>query len=651
METRLLFDTIKINDNYIDPIYIPQTGKIIDRNTGIILYNFIALEVSDFFSFEIVFDAYKYNNYYQPKTDGYKNKMSTRIYNLFLYLNIKSISNATENINGICQKLTYYLTILQIKKLQKKKSYYINDEQIYHFIYHRESNYMYLVSWYHFKINDNFIFDLKKNKITSYDSVHKIIFSRRGGIIETNNVRKLINDNFKIIKKSGAKTLIILPNNMSNLWPDNLKLTYDELLCLTKTDINSLKQKKIKRLIIHECHIQFMTGIKTLIDILQCKLIWIINSLPLRYYFSIEKTPKKLKINDLATITNLWLNFSVHSKKKYKTEIIKILLTEFNKYYTIVNYQTPHFSFSTIKLFMNPFEQHIHNEFHKYYTNWKNKLTDDPNNKYSISTIKKNNMIEIRIFNAIVALSMSVTDSQYTYRFFESVIKNILSKILNDDNKIKCLINFYQQINKNNPIEIAGLTQILLDLDDKTKQNNQKIINYNRYLKGNVYRSPNNNNCLICYSSDDLIKTILICGHVICLECMFNTLSKSNKCPTCNEFITIQKITVVKDSIQQYSSSIVNYFKNLRKSTIILTDLGDLYNILTNSEYKINVIDVTKSNVSNKLKKIQKLDNVIIFSAPDDIKNQHACDELSKLINFFQLFNVKPKIKKIELNI
>src|SRR5690606_9658656 len=105
------------------------------------------------------------------------------------------------------------------------------------------------------------------------------------------------------------RTLIILPTNMTKLWPKYHKITFDELLGLKQSSIKNLKRKNFIRIIIHECHIQFLAAIKNLVDKICCNTVWIINSLPLRYYFSVDKTPEKLNINDLATLTNLWLNF------------------------------------------------------------------------------------------------------------------------------------------------------------------------------------------------------------------------------------------------------------------------------------------------------------------------------------------------------
>jgi len=108
-------------------------------------------------------------------------------------------------------------------------------------------------------------------------------------------------------------------------------------------------------------------------------------------------------------------------------------------------------------------------------------------------------------------------------------------------------------------------------------------------------------------------------------------------------------MTIIKNTISNYSSNITTFLKSLEKGTIILTDLKALTNLSINSEYNVNVFDINKSNISEKIKKIQKLNNIIIFSTPFDMISMKSYNEIEKIINFFLLFNDKPKISKIEI--
>jgi hypothetical protein len=663
---KLLFNTINIDNDQIDPIYIPKYGTILDKHNGSVLHKLKFTEISKFFYFKIEFDDYRYTDYYLSKNNAYCSKMSKRIYNLYLYLNLSTILIDRGFTQLLYRKLTYYLALMQIKELQHKKIYHTNENLIDRFINYRELNFMYLVSWYYFRINNNFVFDLVRKRLVPSGQVQKINFTRKGGIIETNNVFKLINDNFKINGKSltpntleccQRKTLIILPTNMTDLWQNVYKITFDELLLLKQSDIKNLIDKNITQIIIHECHIQFLIGIKNLLEKMDCRRLWIINSLPLRYYFTIEKTPKKLNVNDLAMLTNLWLNFNKDKKKKYKTEIIRLLLTKFNQFYTIVNYNMDYSHIDSIKLSLVPYETYIYQEFNKYYGNWKNKLINDPNNIYSFTTKKKNSMIETKIFNAVTTLITSVVANENISKFFEIAIKNILLITISIDKELKEMIKTYRLANKsshenflNN--EIINYNHIMTDLEEKKEKNKLKILNYSRYLTSSIYKLSYNDYCPICYSNDGLVKTRLICGHCICLECIINSLKKSNKCPICNEFINIQKIAIVKETVpMEFPSNIINYFKQLDPNTIILTDFRALNNVLLSPEYNNNnVININKINVVDKIRKINgKIKNIILFTTPKHIINNATSELLNKVLGFFLLFNEKPIINKIEI--
>lgn len=697
MKIKLLFNTMNIDNDHIDPIYMPLYGTIIDKHSGTILYRLKFSDMPNFFNFKIEFDKYCYTDYYQPKTNTYVNRMSGRVYNIYLYLNLTAILIDCGNTRTMCRKLAYYLTILQIRELQQKKIYYTDEKNINKFIHYRNFNLMYFIPWYFYRLNNGYVFDLVKKKIVPSKQVHKIYFMRKGGIIETNNVRKLL-DNFKINTKSKSQhILVILPANMTNLWSETIKITYDELFLLKNNDINILKEKKISQIIIHECHIQFLIAIKNLAEKLECNLVWIINSLPLRYYFSMEKTPKKLNINNLATLSNIWLNLKKDKKQKYKTEIIRLLMTKFNQFYTIVNYNMDYTSISITKLLLAPYEKYIYAEFNKYYNNWRNKLTNDTNNMYSFTTKKKNNLLESKIFDSLMILITSVVTNVNIPKFFEITTRNILSMTININNELTKILNIYYVKNKLSHVKKSNheinYNDIISNLNEKKKRTELKILNYKRYLTGSVYKLLDNECCPICYTDTDseLIKTKLICGHVICLECILNSLCKSNKCPICNEYINVQKIAIIKESldsflntkliprkevenldemkistnltlfphnnskvknINEYSSNIINYLKQIDSSTIILTDLNAYYNIILNPEYNnnINIININKTNIMDKIKKIQeKIKNIIIFTSPQNIMDEKSKDQLYKIINFFQLFNEKLTINKIEI--
>jgi hypothetical protein len=630
MKIKLLFDTIIINNNLVDPVYNAHLNIVLDRVSGEILYKFSNCEVSNFFNFGIEFSHYQYINIYIPKTKSYKNKIYKRVYNICLYLNLLRIINDNGMTKEHNRRLAYYLSILQIKEIKNKKNYYTNEKSIHQFIHYRKNNNMCIMPWYHFSLNSDYSFNLQNKKLISTKYVTKIFFKKIGGIIETNNVIKLINENFRDHDKK-INTLIILPINMSNLWQNYHTMTYDELFYLKKSSMSNYK--KIDRLIIHEFHIQFLVGIKNLINFLGCREIWIINSMPLRYYFSMERTPIKLKINELASITGLWLSLSIDEKKRYKNSIIKMLLTNFNQYYTIVNYETFTQKFRTIQLSMMPLEKHMYDLFNKYYNNWKNRLTNDSMNVYSITTKQKNSIIEAKIYNAIITLITSIIDLSYVPKFFEYNIKNVLFKIKN----IRNMKNITDKIINNYNRYLSNISV------------NDSVIR-NVVIKSNtIYSSFNDKYCPICYSDEDIIRTKLICGHFICLDCIIHTLGNTSRCPICNEFINIHKIAIIRNSIKNYDSNITTYLKTLDRNTVILTDMQAFNNLSINSEYKTHIININKTNVSDKIKKLTSIENIVVISTPDEIISDYAFNQIDKIINFFMLFNEKPKVTRIQI--
>ena len=68
---------------------------------------------------------------------------------------------------------------------------------------------------------------------------------------------------------------------------------------------------------------------------------------------------------------------------------------------------------------------------------------------------------------------------------------------------------------------------------------------YERYLKNVTQNSFDDNSCPVCYIDDKFIKTKLICGHIVCLDCIMHTISHTKRCPICNELINIKKIAII----------------------------------------------------------------------------------------------------------
>lgn len=674
---RFIYDSVIIRDE-TNPFYNSSLGIVIDKNSGQVIYNLPEKEIAAFFYFKIEFDSFKYDMYFQPKTNGYKTKMDSRKYDLVLYLNMPAIVRDNGINDLLYKKLSVYLTRLQINEFRTKKTYMTKYDEIDKFISNRENNLMYFIPWTHFRINNKYAFDMKHYKIIPANQVNKNNFIRKGGIIETNNVRKLINENF-----SDGKNLIILSPQMSDLWPDShKKILYDDLSSLNKTDIKTFK-KKFDRIIVHECSINTLSMVKKFVNLVGIGTIWLINSLPLTHYLSEDKNNKNLVVNQIHTISNLWMNLELGKKKIFKRELVRLYLTIFNKYYTKINYpenmcytvinnqptkplDEKSLSLITTKyLELSELEREIYNQFNKYYSNWKNNLSNDFENMYSIATKKKLLKVEKNILNSMMILYLAVIKRDYVPIFFEKRIKKIIKATGIFGIQMERMISFYENVNNipttNNIINVRtvhhepDLQPVIDALTEKKTQMENTITNYKRYLK--LGKGDTNFMCPVCYSSENLVQTKLICGHHICLECILNTLSRINECPICKEFININKIAIIEESVPKIDSHIISYLKNLDDRTLILTDLDAISNIshlkyiknknndLDCYNYRAKVINITEDNLLNKLAKIKKsIKKIVIFGS------QNFLNKYSNFVCYFNNLNKPPIVEKVEIN-
>ena len=654
MALKIIITIINIENDMCDPLYVPNKGHVVDKNSGNILYKLPKIEMSKFFYFAVEFNSYRYTDFFQPKTGGYRKQLSSRIYNLVLYLNVLEIIKDNGSTKSLKEKLTYYLTISNIMELRIKKNYYTDKNTISQFIDERNSHKMYMIPWYHVKINNMIIFNLKLRMISR--NLKKIYFRRNGGIIETNNVTRLIKNHFKLTIENKMKSLIILPIHMTNLWSGANILIYDKLHTLKKSDIDYFRSENFGQIIIHECHINFLPKIKTLITLLNCNKIWIINSLPLKYYFANHSISAKLKITDIVTITNLWLDFNINEKKMYKTEIIRSIFTEFNKYYTIIDYSDKISEINTIKLNLTPHEKFIYGEFNQCYQNWKNKLTNDEENIYSFTTRRKNNILEAKLFDNFIYLAASVMPLNNVFQYFKFNIRDTIKHIKKKTINMKIFIGLHKKLDSifqgNGSTNFQQSFQNIEDIEQKVSNTME---NYYRYLNGHVYHDLEDLSCPVCYCSENLVKTKLICGHSVCIECILSSLQKSTKCPLCNEFITIPKMVIIEESLvgvnqgPMYSSDIINFLKKIKSSNIILTNLLAFKKISVNSEYKINVLNIAQNNIHRKIKKISQIDHIILFLTPNYTFDFDSNRGINQIVNYFRLFNQKPKISRIEI--
>lgn len=459
---------------------------------------YYSANVIKYFNIDIIFDSYTYKSYYDSGTNTFIRKITKKNYNIFLYVNLEKIIKCKSiTVLNILSKL---FSLVQMNYIRSKKTYITNS--IEQFITEREHSKLYLDKiWYNFRMNSLYLFDMKNKKIISDRiSPQKIFFNRYGGIIETNNIEKLIELNFKnnIYLESD---LILLPIKLCYLWETCDQITFEKLHQISISEIGSyIRGKKYNRLFIHECDEKILPMIKIIADIINPKIIWILNSLPLYYYFG---NGNKLNLNNLLSISNLWLCFNNHQKKIYKIELLRMLFVNFNKLYTKYYYEET-VSNSKINLYdkCNWIEKYIYDKINSYYFNWKNKLHIDVDNIYSMVTQNKFSKIELAISNMYLQL----------------------------------------------------INQII------PKSDMHKII-----LNG-VYHNENNL-CPICCDTDNPIQAILeTCGHQFCFDCITRSIATSLKCPICRAYCDLKSIFIYVTE-RNISDGLLSYLNSTLKSS------------------------------------------------------------------------------------
>jgi hypothetical protein len=353
-------------------ISLSMIGELSIRNS-----NYYRLKAYKYFYFELEFDSYTYQSFYDADIGNFIKRITRKNYSVNLCANLKRILNCknAERIRDIMELFNTLFICMQLQNILSKKNYLVHN--IKEFIIMRESMPMYFDKWHCFRMNDEYLFDMQTKKIVTQN---KIFFSRKGGIIETNNVERLV----RLCFGQCPNTLIILPQYLSHLWPSHPKITFGEIL---KGEIR-LPKKHYDRVIIHESHWRILSAVKYIARIARPQIIWVLNSFRLPYYLKQEK----IDLNHVLEITNLWLCFDNKQKKIYKKELLQMGFADLNKYYAKYLYEEDHnlLKFNRLNLFdkLNQVEIHIYEKLKFHYLNWKKRLSCSPN-IYSTSTPKQ----------------------------------------------------------------------------------------------------------------------------------------------------------------------------------------------------------------------------------------------------------------------
>ncbi|QGR54041.1 ring domain-containing protein [Moumouvirus maliensis] len=629
METQLIYGVIQLTNKDYNPIYISNLNTIVENNTNKLIYKFPFAENKKFYHISLKFKKYLYKKIYQPLTKSFTKILCGKQYDIMLNINLRFLLSNNIHSKHALSNLFTYLYKIQLRNILQKKNYNYDHSNINYLIYSKEATKSYIIPWFYFSLGKDYFYNFKEKNICHTSTIKKINFKNSGGIIETNNIYNVVSVLKHNKKYSRKKTLIICPKKMINFW-DNYDVIYYQ--DLGKIHVKGLKIKNYKRVILHECYVLNLPLIKKIIRSINVDCVWVINSLPINFYFDENKNSS---VNNLFCYLNIWLNFNEITKDKYKIDSLKYIYTNFNDCYFIVKYPQKIHNYIMIK--PSNIEQQIYNFYIKTYNNWIDNLTNDPNNIYSLCSKKRNKYVLSKIFTSIILLSTVILNKTSMDYYFHDKIEKILSACEVTKKQLDICYNKYKYADQITYIkltqqDIIDVHEIIDDIKKK-KINIDKIVsNYTRYNK-NKYYEKSEETCPICYSEEEIIKTKLICGHDVCLECIMNILPNSKSCPICNEYINLKKMVIVSDDKE---SDLMNYLQNINSNTLILTNIPIDINPIFN---KVNIINFTRKNVHKNLLKMKKIKQIIILTTPIKYMTNKDLLLLDKIIGYFLLFN------------
>ena len=602
--------------------------------------------------FTLTFESYDYEHIYNPDTKSVDKLAKLKTYLLELNIDIQYLIK--KNIKKYVPEIIGYFVILQVRSIQMKNSNITYDGNIQKFVTERNTSYLNLIPLHLYKINDKNFFDFVQNKFIDVEKTKINIqkFSRLGGIIETNNPKKIVQDNFNLNNK---KTLVIIPKNMTDIWnKTNAKIcTFDDLLCLKKSNFKKTFNRNWDKIIIHECHIQIVIAIRNLLKKNNCDCIWIINTLPLQYYFSIKDKPINITFSEFNKYLKFWLDSEFITKNKMLVN--KFVASNFNNLYTKIIYDNKLIN-DIIHMKPGKLEKNLILQLDHHYNKWKHKLNNDKNNKYSFTDKSSLIQIEKKIFNVLMTLNLSMIDKKNTNQFMKNKIDYNIKKIkdygidIHDD--IKTCNKSNTTINSTINAFISDLlkrNRILEKLDNIQKENSVMVNNYNRYVDNydNDYKLDCDS-CPICYEPFDnefVLQTLLICGHCICVDCIINTMTNNNECPICREYITVNNMAIIGDNISDF----MKLCESFDNHTAIVTNINGFENLLHHN-MQVKILNVNNRNIPKQLKELTTLHKIILVKSNKYEHKLHLNWKIDSILGYFNSFNVKPDITQIILS-
>ena len=501
-----------------------------------------------------------------------------------------------------------------------------NTPDIANFIKLRGSLKKHVLPWRYQKISDSHVFDLKLSKFHPTRLVGPVFYDYFGGIIVTNNIPKLISDNFP--RYNNTKTLIIKPDNV------NIHASSENSRCINFDQIRSIGGKQFDSVFIHELYSDNIRAVRKL-EFSSTTEIWIINSMPIHNYFS-----------DMSVIGNISKYIRVYFKKQSdrklkKYNMINHSITEFYDIYSEHVYDE---NISTVVIGKRPIENILIKEYMSKYSNWFQKLSNDQNNIYSTTTFKENKSVVISMKLAILTLLSSHIQSDNLDAFFSDKMEIFLDKLSTLRTCCSNCLEKYREVNKMVPVDMINLYDNLPDdiinmTSDAIGVIDSKIAGLNTLRSNDVYKLCVGDNCPVCFEKCDFL-CVYICGHRICLECAISCIAENSCCPLCKIQITMADIVVINQDGTMPDNFMSDMFNNISDRTIIFSDFDIKYCSISSS-----MVNILSADVMN-LELEREIDFVTCLLIDHENRNKMLFD-----LGRFQLVrNVKYQIYDVEFD-
>lgn len=476
------------------------------------------------------------------------------------------------------KRISHMVNYSRIQHIDDKLTYcdnFNNEEQMDKII--NENNFLRMIDYNIINIDDSGEYFNIAN-CTFVNKIECLYFIRRGGIIRCSDPAEIIMKYF-----DDSKNLVIKPNNVRSDSFNCKTCNFSELSLLTK--------KKYNQIIVRELHIEYITELIQFLDTIECDVVWIINTLPLKYYFC--PLSSEIKLKQLLTIMNIWSGFSNDVKKKNKDTICHFLMRSFDylnfdvKYIKACNYVHK-------KLILNDIEQNIWKSYQNIYNDWEDRLDNNPDNMYSNFNEAESLKLKKKMINSFLNFIVKTESPQTSYNYFNHKINKIITFLKKNKTPEESYVNFlhaHQELSYDESCPICG---------DK---NEHMVLN--------------------------------ICSHTYCIDCFIKSISYNNHCSICRHSMTVSNALIIADNHKSSLINLIESYCNKSDTVLIMTKL----HIIQELKYSLdNRFYVTEPDTFFS-EQIKSLDKVIMIG-----------NDLDNWIGYFDSFEYPPQIINITCN-